>query len=442
MAEKFFSSFGGITLKQAKEWSKKGYKTMEDVFHAVEKVSDETLARYTWQDMTSLKFNRKEVDLIKKEIKKTIPEDKFDIVGDYRLGLSKISELVIIVKKDKESGKSIEKHFPSLLPEDGVYTSSKHIYKGVLRLSEKYNGHNVTIYTVDEADYTQALLWFTGPEKFRTVLKDRAKKNKFKWSENGLLTYYEDVSTSNISEEDIFLLLGMKYLTPEERVKGYSRTNDGLEYGAELRKLSAELDERAYRMYGETRKEVYDRYAQFYRFWGEKAQWTEVKTAYYFDRLPDTKSVGKYGEDETEVLINIVQQLEQNNLRRPEYQPRHGDILYMENVYEDGVCLAYNEYDNTFVIRDGNIGPIPAEITRGIENPLDFYSDEGKITVPYLSIEIDIRERYTWKNIELVKWVHPPIKHLIDVSSDFIYMFDTIEIDVHDTETDIDYMDI
>lgn len=65
-----------------------------------------------------------------------------------------------------------------------------------------------------------AMLYFTGPYELNQVMRSAAKKRNMLLNEYGLYTLGEEEIRTPLkieSEKDVFEILGMKYLTPEER---------------------------------------------------------------------------------------------------------------------------------------------------------------------------------------------------------------------------------
>jgi DNA polymerase/3'-5' exonuclease PolX len=60
-----------------------------------------------------------------------------------------------------------------------------------------------------------ALLYFTGSKEFNLMLRSNAKKMGYKVSEYGIFKNNKNIYVE--SEEEIFKILGMKYLEPQER---------------------------------------------------------------------------------------------------------------------------------------------------------------------------------------------------------------------------------
>ena len=64
-------------------------------------------------------------------------------------------------------------------------------------------------------EFAFAILYFTGSKEFNLMLRSKAKKMGYKVNEYGIYKNNKNILVE--SEEEIFALLGIKYLEPQER---------------------------------------------------------------------------------------------------------------------------------------------------------------------------------------------------------------------------------
>ena len=66
-------------------------------------------------------------------------------------------------------------------------------------------------------EYYYALLYFTGPAKFNERMRDRAERMEYKLGNNEMIDLRTNKRVIVDSEEEIFDILDMEYLDPENR---------------------------------------------------------------------------------------------------------------------------------------------------------------------------------------------------------------------------------
>ena len=124
--------------------------------------------------------------------------------------------LINIIKRLSEDGLLVD-HLTSL-------GTTK--YMGVCRLTKKSKGRRIDIRFVARDDYAPALLYFTGSKDFNTTMRGEALSKGYTINEYGIYKLrkktgrYINKKGEKIvakTEKDIFDLVGMKYLKPEER---------------------------------------------------------------------------------------------------------------------------------------------------------------------------------------------------------------------------------
>ncbi len=176
---------------------------------------------------------RKEIDLIYDYLQ--IMTDRFNnsffitICGSYRRGLSHSSDVDIllcsfdlltmddIVMSDILSDYVKYLHQINFLIDDITDKNIKTKYMGFGRLNDKTKIRRVDIRLIPMISYFPALLYFTGSYEFNQEMRAKAKKLGYKLNEYGL---YDNETNENIiilSEQEMFQILNMKYLSPNER---------------------------------------------------------------------------------------------------------------------------------------------------------------------------------------------------------------------------------
>lgn len=178
-----------------------------------------------------LKFNiprqeiTKTLDYLNSQISKVDDSIIIQICGSYRrqkLTSNDIDVLVTIptiltesLIEEKIIIQKIVKHLQNdkfLL--DSITPDSTNKYMGFCKLN-KFPVRRIDIRFIPFLSWYPALLYFTGSKEFNLMLRSKAKKMGYKVNEYGIYKNNKNILVE--SEEEIFELLGMKYLEPQER---------------------------------------------------------------------------------------------------------------------------------------------------------------------------------------------------------------------------------
>lgn len=205
------------------------------------KVSDIILMGLKYYGVVQGNIPRKEIDSIgkylTKEAHKIDPDLEIMICGSYRRGKQTSGDVdVLIYHPDVTTTKQI------IQPEK--YNSSPYLEIFVNELSDnkfivdsitdkeynmKYMGfcqyksnpvRRIDIRFIPFKSLSTAMLYFTDPYELNTVMRTAAKKRGMILNEYGLYDVDDEGTKTPIkikSESDVFKILGMDYLTPEER---------------------------------------------------------------------------------------------------------------------------------------------------------------------------------------------------------------------------------
>jgi DNA polymerase/3'-5' exonuclease PolX len=146
----------------------------------------------------------------------------FQVVGSYIRGLPTCGDVDILVSYHADKGiKNITfiDDFLELIQEDPCVVSI--IVQGPQRCTFLYKSfvsgliRQVDILYIKPNSYPAALLYFTGSYEFNRYMRGIAKKKGYLLNQDGLFKNGKMVKAK--SEEDIFRILGLKYLKPSQR---------------------------------------------------------------------------------------------------------------------------------------------------------------------------------------------------------------------------------
>jgi DNA polymerase/3'-5' exonuclease PolX len=167
----------------------------------------------------------KTIDLLEKHIYSMDSNLIIQICGSYRrqkLTSNDIDVLVttpsILTENLKEEEKIIQQivnklHQVKFLIDDITHDSTNK-YMGFCKY-EKLPVRRIDIRFIPFLSWYPALLYFTGSKELNLMMRNKAKKLGYKLNEYGLFKGSKNMYVE--SEEEIFNLLGMQYLEPQER---------------------------------------------------------------------------------------------------------------------------------------------------------------------------------------------------------------------------------
>lgn len=155
------------------------------------------------------------------------PNLVINICGSYRRGLPQSSDIDVLLtdvnllfKDDLDSSNTLSKFISGLkkvkLITDDI-TSEKVTtkYMGFCRYGDK--NYRIDIRLVPLESYFTALTYFTGSYQLNTAMRSQAKKLGYKLNEYGLYKISNGEQIMITSEEELFTILKLDYLEPEQR---------------------------------------------------------------------------------------------------------------------------------------------------------------------------------------------------------------------------------
>jgi len=175
--------------------------------------------------------------MLKKIIKNIDKNLNIVIAGSYRRGAANSGDIDILMthnsfKKEKDISK-----YPFMMKLISTLLDKKYIvgelskgdtkFNGISRYDSKSKARRIDIRYISMENFYPALLYFTGSGNFNIDMRKRAKSMGYKLSEYHLYkldeTNKKSVNETPIlvsSEEEIFEILGMNFLKPEQREMG------------------------------------------------------------------------------------------------------------------------------------------------------------------------------------------------------------------------------
>lgn len=225
-----FKTITGVGDKRADEWYESGYRTLYDIQIAIsEKRMSSThhidLGLKYYEDLKE-RIPRKEIDKMKKKIEKIIkkinPYLIFEICGSYRRGEETSGDMDLLFTNPKDSSnlkEIVDKLTEEKILIDHLTEKGDKKYMGFCKIkpSSKYKARRIDIRYFSYDEYWAGILYFTGNKEFNIKLRNRALEKGYSLNEYGLKNVKTNEKKRIESENHIFELLELPYVSPLER---------------------------------------------------------------------------------------------------------------------------------------------------------------------------------------------------------------------------------
>jgi len=224
----------GVGIVRAKKWLELGCKNIDDVKEAISKGTIKTTHHidlgikyyYDFQE----KIPRSEIDNIKillnNIIKKINKKLIFEICGSYRRGASESGDVDILISHPDYSSnieeqkflQKIVKEFTKIKFITGNLTSKGNTkFMGICKLENCKISRRIDIRVVDYNSFYTSLIYFTGSKNFNVIIRNKALEKNLSLNEYALTDLNDNSLKLLTSEKEIFEILNIPYLSPEER---------------------------------------------------------------------------------------------------------------------------------------------------------------------------------------------------------------------------------
>jgi DNA polymerase beta len=224
----------GVGNVRAKKWLELGCKNIDDVKNAI---SNGTIKSTHHIDLGikyyydfQQKIPRFEIDTIKIILTNTIKKiDKyliFEICGSYRRGATESGDIDILISNPNYHSNIEEQKFLTKIVKEltkikfiiGNLTSKGNTkFMGVCKIDNNNIARRIDIRVVDYKSFYTSLIYFTGSKNFNVIIRNKALEKNLSLNEYALTDLNDNSIKLLTSEEEIFDILNIPYLPPEER---------------------------------------------------------------------------------------------------------------------------------------------------------------------------------------------------------------------------------
>jgi len=217
LREKISQGIVGVAKNQLTHHMVVGLKYYDDIMKKIPRSETETIDRDFLQPIA------KELD----------PELVVQVCGSFRRGREFSGDIDVLVSHpklvtDADFKSSSRKYLIELVDKlaeggflvDSLTDKGQTKYMGVCKLSKTAIGRRIDIRFVPFDCYAPALLYFTGSWHFNKIFRGIANDHGYTVNEYGVFHFKDRKKGDKIpafSEEDIFKIVGVKYMTPKQR---------------------------------------------------------------------------------------------------------------------------------------------------------------------------------------------------------------------------------
>jgi len=213
----------GIGLVKANKLYDDGVR-YNNIEQYVDKLTPEQRIGVKYREDIKERIPRSEIDKYNVKLEKLLNSFNnnimFKICGSYRRGKIDSGDIDVLLTTDDKSiclRDIIDYLSKKKLLVDHLTINGDKKYMGISRLSLSSKPRRIDIRLISSNSYNYALLYFTGSDKTNKYMREIAKQRDWKLSEYSLVDNKTKKEFIVSSEEDIFKLLGIVYISPTER---------------------------------------------------------------------------------------------------------------------------------------------------------------------------------------------------------------------------------
>lgn len=213
----------GVGAVAANKFYENGVRSLEDLAKQ-DLTTSQRLGLEYYYDL-QVRIPRSEIDAIRDLLEglfSLVDEDlEWEIVGSYRRGSETSGDIDILIKK--KDGVELSNIVEVLEPNDdfdflkGILAQGQSKFMGIVQLEPNLPARRLDILLVSSESWGTALVYFTGSQKFNIYLRQLALDQELTLNEYRL----KDTSTGeefySESEEGVFGILNIDYVSPEDR---------------------------------------------------------------------------------------------------------------------------------------------------------------------------------------------------------------------------------
>ena len=224
-----FQNIYGVGPAKAKELTEQGLRTIEELRAAVQRtpsiLNDKQRIGLAYYEPLLQRIPRDEMDEHKDILEHYLPFHA-EIVGSYRRQAPTSGDIDVLLRmphgmlpaQGKQQLAQIVQHLTEVHYIVEVLALGEHKCMAICRRDETSTPRRLDLLMVPEDQYGCALLYFTGSDRFNVAFRQYALQKGYTLNEKALTPLDGLPPTSLPEEKDVFTILGLKYVEPQNRV--------------------------------------------------------------------------------------------------------------------------------------------------------------------------------------------------------------------------------
>ena len=227
----------GVGQSKAKEWIKNGIKNIDELKKQINDgnitITNNIELGLKYYDDLNIRIPRKEIDVLKnifEKLLKDINKDLlFEICGSFRRNNKDSGDVDFLITHNKYNSDlknynkfNFLKEILKILKEQKIIVgemtkNSTKKFLGMCKIPGYSTVRRIDIMFIDYKSYYSSLLYFTGNKYFNLYLRNKCLENNFSLNEYYLKNLNNDEKIYLKDEKEIFKMLNITYLDPDER---------------------------------------------------------------------------------------------------------------------------------------------------------------------------------------------------------------------------------
>lgn len=227
----------GIGPAKARELLQSGIQSIEQLRAEVKKnsllLNDKQKVGLQYYEDLLQRIPREEMELHRVALPQWLPDEmkawEMEIVGSFRRGASSSGDIDVLIRVPPATSSTIAKRLLATYVErmkqagyiEEVLALGMHKCMAICRfVGLSGQARRLDLLLTPDEEYAYALLYFTGSDQFNVAFRNHAQQMGYTLNEHRLLPLTEDKQPPPPmkKEDDIFRFLGLRYISPNERV--------------------------------------------------------------------------------------------------------------------------------------------------------------------------------------------------------------------------------
>ena len=227
----------GIGPAKVRELLQLGIQSVEQLRAEVKKnpalLNDKQKVGLKYYEDLLLRIPREEMELHRAALPQWLPDEmkawETEIVGSFRRGAASSGDIDVLIRVPPSISNSAAKKLLTSYVEnmkkagyiEEVLALGEHKCMAICRfVGLSGQARRLDLLLTPDEEYAYALLYFTGSDQFNVAFRNHAQQMGYTLNEHRLLPLTEDKEPPPPmkKEDDIFRFLGLRYISPNERV--------------------------------------------------------------------------------------------------------------------------------------------------------------------------------------------------------------------------------